>query len=485
MLLHHVAHDLPTFSEAVSGRPLRPYQLRPARAILESVRRRDGLTFSVLMPRQSGKNETAAQVEGFLLHQNRFRGGWLVKAAPTFQPQLRTSIARLWRVLQGADWLRDFASREHGNVVRLGDARMAFYSAAPAANVVGATANHLLEIDEAQDVDEEQYLRVFRPMGATADVTVVLWGTALHADGLLERVRQRHLALEAEDGIQRNFEVTWEEVAESNPAYGAFVRRERERLGADHPAFRTQYLLQALDGDASAFLSATQRAYLAGDFPMQLHPVPGRQYVAGVDVAGEDEARGLPDALVRARSPRRDSTAVAIAEVDWTRVASGLVQEPRLRVVHLLWWTGRPHHALRDQLVFELRERWRCQRVVMDATGIGAGLASFLEQALGADRLDRFTFTAASKSRLGYGLLAAVNAGRLQVYRDETPERGEVFAEAEAARQALRSTSGNPQLSFFVPPDRGHDDLLVALALVVEAAGSAAVRRAEGRRRGR
>ncbi len=477
LALHRLSHDFAYFSRVVSGRPLRPYQLAPATAILDSVRRRGGLTFTVMLPRQAGKNELSAQLEAFLLHRYRYRGGHLVKAAPTFHPQLHTSIERLRRVLAGVELLRRAARMEHGNRVRLGRASLTFYSADPAANVVGATANHLLEVDEAQDVDEEQYLRVFRPMGSTANCTVVLYGTALDGDCLLERMRQHHLALEAEDGIRRHFEAGWEEVARHNPAYGQFVRSERTRLGEGHPVFRTQYLLQPLE-DVSRFLSEQQRALLVGDFPLRRDPQAGREYVAGIDVAGEDELRSV-DAIVRRRAPGRDSTVVAIAELDWGRIADA-VREPRLRFVQLLWWTGRPHHALVEQLVFELR-RWGCGRVVVDATGIGTGLASLLVKALGERTVQPFTFTAPGKSRLGYQLLAAINAGRVQVYRDETPERRELLREAELARHTLRRGGHDHQLNFFVPPSQGHDDMLVALALAVEAAAPVAIRRAEGR----
>lgn len=479
LALHRLSHDVEQFSRVFSGKPLRPYQLEPAKAILEAVRRRSGGTFTVMMPRQSGKNELSAQIEAFLLHRLRYRGGSLVKTAPTFHPQLRTSIDRLRRALAGADVLADDLHVEHGQSIRLGRARITFYSANPAANVVGATATHLLEVDEAQDVDEEVYLRVFRPMGSTANCCVVLYGTALDSHCLLERMRQYHLAKEAEDGVRRHFEVRWQDVAAANPAYGQYVEAERDRLGEDHPTFRTQYLLQTVD-DATSLLSPQQRAYLAGDFPLLRGPQEGVRYVAGIDLAGEDESSAM-DALLRQQKPRKDSTVVAIAELHWGRIADA-VQEPSLRVVHLLWWTGRPLHAVRDQLLFELR-RWHCQRVVVDATGVGAGIASLLAQALGERVVDRFTFSASSKSRIGYQLLSAVNAGRLQVYADNTPERRELFHQAEQARVSFRPGGHDRQMNFFVPASQGHDDMLMALALAVEAAASTSIRRAEGRAR--
>jgi len=56
---------------------------------------------------------------------------------------------------------------------------------------------------------------------------------------------------------------------------------------------------------------------------------------------------------------------------------------------------------------------WKVQAVVVDATGVGAGIASFLSDALG-DRCIPFIFSSPSKSALGYELLSAVGAGRLK-----------------------------------------------------------------------
>ena len=62
-VLKRLLTDVGLFSRHVVHRPLRPYQLEPARAIVDSVLRRKGLTFTVLMARQAGKNELSAQLE--------------------------------------------------------------------------------------------------------------------------------------------------------------------------------------------------------------------------------------------------------------------------------------------------------------------------------------------------------------------------------------------------------------------------------------
>ena len=175
---------------------LRPYQVEAGRAILDSVLHRRGLSFSVEVARQGGKNELSAQLEVLLLTLNLMRDVDAVKCAPTFDPQGRISLRRVWSRLQEAG-LAPLVSREAGHIVRVGKARLVFLSAEPEANVVGHSAQLLLEVDESQDVDEEKFDREFRPMAATTNATIVFYGTAWHDTTLLERAKQRHLELGA------------------------------------------------------------------------------------------------------------------------------------------------------------------------------------------------------------------------------------------------------------------------------------------------
>jgi hypothetical protein len=112
------------------------------------------------------------------------------------------------------------------------------------------------------------------------------------------------------------------------------------------------------------------------------------------------------------------------------------------------------------------------RRLVVDATGLGETLAQLLRRAFvkanRPDAVEAFRFTAESKSRIGYALLAAVNSGRLRMYAaDGSPEYADFWREAELARAAYRP---NRQLNFFVDPAEGRDDYLMSLALAVEAA---------------
>jgi hypothetical protein len=128
---------------------------------------------------------------------------------------------------------------ELGYTIRLGNARAIFLSADESANVVGNTAHLLLEIDESQDVGKEKYDKEFKPMGATTNVTTVHYGTTWDDATLLEEIKQTNLELERKDGKRRHFCYDWQEVAQHNADYHAYVEAERERLGENHPLFLT------------------------------------------------------------------------------------------------------------------------------------------------------------------------------------------------------------------------------------------------------
>ncbi|MFC1961779.1 hypothetical protein ACFLWN_01855 [Chloroflexota bacterium] len=237
---------------------LRPYQCEVARAILNSVFDKKGLTFSVEIARQGGKNEFSAQLELLLLTLFMMEPKNLIKCSPTFKPQAIISMVRLKDRLNDAGF-GGIWSGELGYVVRLGNARAVFLSADESANVVGNTAHLLLEIDESQDVSKEKYSKEFKPMGATTNVTAVHYGTTWDESTLLEEVKQSNLELERKDGIKRHFRYDWEEVSRYNPDYRAYAMAEMERLGESHPIFLTQYRLLPVHG-GGGFLSETQRA---------------------------------------------------------------------------------------------------------------------------------------------------------------------------------------------------------------------------------
>ena len=449
---------------------LRPYQREVARAVVQSVRNASGLTFSVEIARQGGKNELSAHIELLLLTLSMASGGNVIKCSPTFKPQTVISMRRL------KDRLDDYGfggiyRTEMGYIVALGSARCVFLSAEENSNVVGHTADLLLEIDESQDVSKEKYTKEFRPMGSSTNVTTVHYGTTWDESTLLEEIKQGNLELEKRDGIRRHFRYDWQAVAAQNPAYGAYVDAERERLGEDHPLFRTQYALLPIAG-GGRLLTRSQLASMLGDHPRLNVPEAGVSYVAAIDVGGESQAS--PDG-VPVREP--DSTTIAIAAVETPSGSSRAL--PVLRVVEQLAWTGTPHAQLIPRLVTVLRA-WRPRCVVVDATGMGQPVTGLLKHEYGA-RVLPFVFTERSKSDLGYEFLSLINGGRLRLYsQDGSPEYAQTLHQLERARAVYRP---NRTMSFHVDPAEGHDDFLMSLALLSIAVRDSSPRVARGTER--
>ena len=485
--------DLSNFSRLVMRCPLRSYQLEPARAVLASILSGQGRTFAIQMARQAGKNELSAQLEAYLLNLYRRRGGQIVKASPTFKPQTINSVLRLSDRLTNP-WNRGRWRRREGYIIELGHprsgagSRVLFFSADRHANVVGATADLLLEGDEAQDIAHDKWYKDFRPMAASTNATTVMYGTAWTSGTLLAQTIDALERLESKDGIRRVFTYSGPQVAEEVPAYAAHLRAEVDRLGRNHPLIKTQYYLETVDGQAGLF-PPRRRALMRGDHERRYEPVPGHRYALLVDVAGEDAShQSGPMQRSFLTNPRRDATAVTVVDVDPSPlsrpapegarpagalgVGAGGGRLPTYRSVDRCLWLGTPHAQLHQEIL-ALARHWRALWVVVDATGVGAGLASFLDRAL-PGKVIPVVFSPRIKSDLGWAFVGVVETGRYQDYAEEpvTPETRQFWYEVEACEYEVRPGPSQqmrwgvweqPGYDGFIA--RGHDDLLISAAL--------------------
>jgi len=458
----------PLFSTC-SGIFVRRYQQEAALAILESVLRGQGRTIVVMFPRQSGKNELQAQIEAYLLAKFAREGGEMVKCSPTWRPQAIHAMRRLQRTLERQPLMRGAWHKDHGYIYRCGQASITFLSGGPQSNIVGATASLLLEVDEAQEVSIEKFDKEIAPMAASTNATRVFWGTAWTSTTLLGRELRAARRLEEQDGIRRTFVLTADQVMAEVPAYAHFVADQVARLGRDHPMVRTQYFSEEID-ETEGMFPAARMASLQGSHPRRrTPPASGGIYCLLVDVGGEERNPDEP-------SPRRDATALTVVEVDLAPLGDPLLRAPRYRALDRRIWLGASPARLYEEIT-ALARLWQAQQVVVDATGLGAGLASFLERAL-PGRVTPFVFSAASKSRLGWSFLALVDAGRWQEWA--CPVGHPPDAEQEMFFQQLRYAKAEAapgpgrELRWGVPEgtrDAGsgrlvHDDLLLSAALV-------------------
>jgi hypothetical protein len=400
--------DIAVFCERASGLSLRSYQLAAAQAVIASVLLHRGHSIVVMFPRQSGKNEVQAHIEAYLLSVLSTQSAEMVKISPTWKPQSLNAMHRLERVLKKNLITRRLWSKENGYCYRIGQARLAFLSGSPEANIVGATANALLEVDEAQDVSIEKYDREIAPMAASTNATRVFWGTAWTSQTLLARELEASREAEQQDGLRRAFICTADEVGAEVADYKRFVAGQVARFGRNHPMIRTQYFSETIDEESGMF-PAQRIARMAGLHEWQDQPRPGLggdvpQYALLIDVGGE------PLSTASLSEDQRDATALTVVDVDPSGLADEGLQAAIYRVVHRRVWVGTAHNQLYGE-IRAMAQHWQAQAIVVDATGIGAGLASFLEKSF-PDRVVRYGFNRATKSQLGWQFLALVESGR-------------------------------------------------------------------------
>lgn len=415
--------NITVFTNSFSGIRLRNYQRDVAEAIVSSVLHQEGGSFVVMFPRQSGKNELQAQIETYLLMLFSQSGGEIVKISPTWKPQSLNAMRRLESTLRRNIITKDLWQKESGYIYRIGEARILFLSGAPESNIVGATASLLLEVDEAQDVLAAKYEREIAPMASSRNSTRVFWGTAWTAETLLARELAAARKFEQESCqsgnllARRAFCINAEIVAAEVPAYGRFVQEQVRKLGRQHPMIRTQYFCEEFGGENQLFHEDRIKS-MQSDHPPRTAPQASDWIVILADVAGADETSGKTFGETEAVD-RRDATAITICSIAYPDAKSEFARsdsvQPVWSVLQRVLWTNLP---LSEQYVrlTEMIRIWDPKRIIIDATGIGAGLSSFLIRTVGASRVIPFTFSASSKSKLGWDFLALIDSGRWHEY---------------------------------------------------------------------
>jgi hypothetical protein len=174
------------------------------------------------------------------------------------------------------------------------------------------------------------------------------------------------------------------------------------------------------------------------------------------------------------QNPRRDATAITVVDVLRESRSAGLPR--RFHVVDRKLYLGTRHTLLHGQIL-ALARLWHARWVVVDATGVGAGLASFLADALGdaanGGRVVRVQFSPAVKSDMGWAFVTLVETGRYQEYADDdAPDTRQFWYEVEACKYEISSgPEKRMRWGVWEAPAydgliaRGHDDLLLSAAL--------------------
>jgi hypothetical protein len=420
--------DPALYSAHVIGMPLHDYQLAPLRAVAESVLYERGLEYLLVMPRQSGKNETVAHLITYLLTMLQRVPGNIVFAA--ISDQLGRGVKRLEDRLDNL-WLRGFWTRSANPTRRaVGSAGCVFLSSHPQSYSRGETAHFLLVVDELQDNDHSHIQAVLEPMRAANNATALYIGTVRFTHDALWLKKRELEALQAQDGVQRVYLVYPPDVTRANPAYSLFLRGQEAKFGREHPTIQSEYYLQPVDATGGLF-PPRRVALMRGSHPRLNAPSPDEAYIATLDVAGQDEAATAyaAGAIARLANPGRDYTVATIFRVIPPETPA---PGPTYEAVDVFVDHGSRHFqespglsgatpALVHRLLAWL-QHWQVSHVIADATGAGEGLVDWLAAALGQSRITPFKFTALSKAALGSRFISIVETARFKYFTELAPE---------------------------------------------------------------
>jgi hypothetical protein len=426
---------------------LRGPQLSIVRRIERAIAARAGEKISVLMARQTGKNE----IEGFL--ETRALRVWCgipgstwVRTAPTHKPQIVNSKLRLEKHLLCDPLIAGRYRKREGYIYELGKAQVHFLSGGRTAQVVGDTASIALSVDEAHKIDRDKFEEDFAPFTASTNAPTILWGVAAAKQDLLHRYREE---ARGTDRVMVFPAAVWCEL--SKPYAGHYETRRRE-LGADHPVILTQYDLVPVEA-IGAYLNPAQRAALfAGDHPRLEAPRAGMSYGILVDIGGEVEYEADSDE-VRELEPGRDSTQVLI--VEWDPRAP---QEPYpvTRIVNALTWTGKQHEAAGPEIV-KLCHHWRVGVGAIDAVGVGEATAGYVSRRVPAVAPYKATSTTVSEDC--FDLLARLNCGTITAWRADTAADAELRELEAQSRHTRYEIRGHTKMRLKKPTGIGTSDL--------------------------
>lgn len=423
-------HDIAYYREHILRRPLFWPQVEIFNTVKEAILDGNGRTITVMASRQTTKNEISGELQKWILLYFARKGGICIRTAPTYRPQVVLSKRRLEKTLNLDPFTRGSYQKSEGYIYRRGMAEIHFLSSGADANVVGSTADILLDIDEAHKVDEDKFYEDFDPMRASTNAPCVFWGVGADGSDLLWRQRMKN----EEDAPQDNLYFPAPIWCEINPVYEKFFSGVVSRLGIKHPVVQTQYMLQPSVSSDAFFDQEQTDGILRSEHSRCRERVGNLPVYMCIDIAGED-LFGNEDAINQGIDPRKDSTAVIIYTVDGSNLYHG---HPLVRILDIHHWVGRPLPAQQDELE-RIVTRWKPNKVRIDARGIGEQIGSYLRTKFG-QAVDNYKATGTSVNKDCNGLYALVNNHRIKMFiGDSTPEYQAFVSHLKGAKKEVYS----------------------------------------------
>jgi hypothetical protein len=454
------------FTDALSGHPLRPYQIPFARRFVESLIIGDGATITALFSRQSGKSETVANVVSACMILlpvlapiypdllGKFKEGVWVGAFAPVEDQADTLFGRIVSRLtsdRATDIMKDPEIDDHvvgkGKTISLrrSGSLVRRQTAHPRATIEGRTY-HVILIDECQGAEERVVNKSIGPMGASTNATMVFTGTPTYEKGVFYKQIQQNKRVATRRGARQNhFEADWKEVAKWSKNYEKFVKKELLRIGEDSDEFRLSYRLHWLL-DKGMF-TTSERLDELGDTSM---PVVHSWHKSPV-LVGIDPAR------------KQDSTIVTVVWVNWDRPDEFGYYDHR--ILNWLDLSGLDWEEQYFRMVEFLRN-YNVYAIGVDSGGVGDVVASRLKVLMPDKNIIEMGSQRPDQSKRWKHLMELLDRGKIGWPAHAQTRRTKVYKRFRQQMEDLEKKFEGPYVLAEAPKEAdAHDDYADSLAL--------------------
>lgn len=451
----------------LSKRPLRGPQAEIIKRVEKFLSAHDGGVMPILSSRQTGKNETAANLQRRHLARRKnspYKSSW-IRTAPTHEPQIVNSKKRLEELMQldrknvahHPLFMDQKIQKSEGYIWKYGNATVEFMSSGPHSNVVGATASECLDMDEAHKISKAKFDEDFAPFTASTNAGTLLWGVASDGMDTIEWYRQHN---ESEGKSHLNLYYPCEIWAESNKIYRGHLEGRVKALGWDHPIIKTQYRLIPVANEGTFINRLQAQNLFNSDHERQVKPRPGVQYEMLIDLAGGNEDFNPDKQFIGEESTPTDSTVIWIYEVTDEICQNNIF--PVVRIREMLWWTGVPLPQ-QEQQIKELIEYWHINKVTADGVGIGRQIAESLEQTYGTYMVNKYIANQNSISEDCFDTLARLNYSSIKMFSDDGSAEYAEFTR-QVGWTKYQSSSG--KMTLVKKKSEQHIDMVKALTYI-------------------
>lgn len=420
-----------SFTETMFQPGMRPYQVPIVRRIFEAFLKNEGCILTVVLPRQSGKDELLARALLTLLiltptlsklfpeQLGIYEKGIKIGIFAPVNEQAYTMHSRMQGLLDTdladeilSDPDLDAAKKYKRGVLQIlgptGKSGAPIYksfcriqTAAKQSKIESKTYDIVI-VSECQEADSEKVKKSILPMTASTNGLVVMSGTPAPYSSYFYETIQKNKVRDFRNKVKRyHFEYDYNEVIKYNKYYRAHIENMKRELGEESDAFRMSYKLEWIIEEGKAVTTTDFEEYMMDQTAAFEYSSDNKSiYVAGLDFARVKDYTVLT--IAKLKNPTVD---VISSHGDTEK-----------HIVNWLEMRGDGWMQIIDTIVNQLI-LFNVRIVTCDSTGAGDPIISMLEEKLYNHNIDiiRVVFNERVKNDMAILFFNEMRAKRIRV----------------------------------------------------------------------